>query len=250
MTASSGVLGLTSGDEECPENVHEGDLNVFEDTDLSELSSLTGVTGKLAVLGRANVGPDLSFLGCLREAERLEISSNRIVNLEGLGRLETVSSLVVKNNAVLRSLDGLTSLRHAGGIGLSGNPQLATLGLDQLESATNLGIGLCGGYTPAGGNGLTDITGLSSMTEIGVLSIRGNDDLVSVDGLRTLVGNGTTIDSLLIDHNRNLLTAEAEAMAEMLGIGEEDRVICGNKGDEHPWDELEPEGYCWCGIGE
>ena len=250
MSASSGLSESTSSDELCPENVHEGDLNIFEDTDLSELNSLTAITGKLAVLGRANVGPDLSFLGCLREADRLEISSDRIVNLEGLGRLESVGSLVVKNNAMLRSLEGLTSLRNLRSLGLTSNPQLTTLGLDHVKSVEGIGIGMCAGYVPGGGNGLTDITGLSSMTEIGFLSIRGNEALVSLDGLHELVDNGTTIDLLHVAHNRNLPTAEAEAMADLLGIGEEDRVICGNKGDDQPWDELEPDGECWCGGAE
>jgi hypothetical protein len=116
--------------------VHIGDLTIDDATELATVRSLSRVTGNLRVFSLPDGASDLSFLSCLREVEGLlEISQEDITSLEGLDRLERFGRLNVHNSTNLRSLDGLTSLRHAGNIWVVANDRLTSLGLDQVETA-------------------------------------------------------------------------------------------------------------------
>jgi hypothetical protein len=256
MSAAS--AGATTGSEvtsACPAErddllvdpaVHVGDLTIDEETDASTVSSLSRVTGILEVLALPDGESDLSFLGCLREVgDLLVISQDDITNLEGLDRLERFARLNVHGSANLRSLDGLTSLRHAGQIWLVSNERLTALGLDQVETADSIDIGFCVQHEPVGLNpALRNVTGLSSITELGALRIEGNDNLMSLDGLRVLAENGANVGSVRIRHNLALPTEAAAAVADLLGA---DAVICGNHGATQEWDEDNTSDPCYCG---
>jgi hypothetical protein len=184
---------------------------------------------------------DLSFLHCLREVDELSISSSELETLHGLDRLETVRRLSVTSNSKLRSLDGLTALRHVdqvspieegvAGILVATNPALTTLGLEQLETVASLTIGLSCGDAPvlAGNANLMALTGLSGLTSVGALHLEGNANLTSLDELRVLAERGTTVGFISATHNPLLAREHVQEIADLLDA--DSRIEC-NQGAE------------------
>jgi hypothetical protein len=71
--------------------------------------------------------------------ERLQLRENsQLVDLEALSALEEITSnLQVIQNPVLTDLSGLRALRNVPSVWVSQNPELASLGLDALETPSS-----------------------------------------------------------------------------------------------------------------
>jgi hypothetical protein len=236
-TASSDTGATSTGTGlECPdENVFEGDLTLLTGDDPMGLYGLTEVKGRLTISSDDIV--DLSFLSCLRAVDQLLVIENdKLESFEGLEQVTRAGTISARDNPVLESLRGLDALREVVTLGVWRNPSMTTLGLDGLERVLLLRIGDCSGFTPKGGPGLTDIVGLSGLRgEIYDVFIVGNEDLVSLDGLRQWADNGVTISGFFwVMHNRELPTTHAAEITELFGGG----FVCANEGDEGPWDVL------------
>ena len=160
----------------------------------------------------------------------LGILTSELTNLQGLINLESVGSLVIKNNESLISLNGLESLNIIG--------SEASLFFDDLFIENN--------------SNLQNIDGLNNLTQIGTdgqysrLLIRGNPLLQHIDGLESLSKIGTStspqdISSLRIVFNNQLQNVNGLAsLSEVYGdldflsipsdiIGPEPDPIYGNE---------------------
>jgi hypothetical protein len=145
----------------------------------AELYSRCGsVTGDLSIVGSELT--ELSALsGLQRVSGKLEIAGNSALDdLSGLERLEQVGTLSIRDNADLDDLSGLQNLRRVGSVVVSGNPELASLrGLQGLTRVDTLVLEH---------NGLYQTAGLSNLAEVGRLVIADNLKLNSAQGLRSL----------------------------------------------------------------
>lgn len=139
-----------------------GDLRISaaDLTDLSTLSQLRSISGKLDIAGN----PQLD-------------------DLSGLERLEHVGSLAIRDNADLDDVSALGGLKSASSVVISGNGELGSLaGLEGLTRLSALVIEH---------NGLYQTAGLSNLTEVGTLVIEDNAKLNSLQGLRSLAHAGS-----------------------------------------------------------
>ncbi|MEP5340635.1 MAG: hypothetical protein ABJL44_12895 [Algibacter sp.] len=178
-----------------------GDLNIYSNDslkDLSGLENLTSVTGYLRISENASL-LDVTHLRNLMLVESLIIVSNP--SLTGLLGLENLSSvgetMYVENNDLLTSLEGLGNLILVGrDLRIWDNASLKDLtGLGKLASV--------GGYIEITLNSsLIDIIGLKNLTSVdGYLRVFKNDLLTDLEGLDNLTSLG---GSLILGANDSL----------------------------------------------
>lgn len=173
------------------------------------------------------------------EFNQITITGDDITNLDGLGQIEIISRLLIKNTSSLVNLDGLSNITNfsasdAGGgilplsvleikenealesisslqsinsvilfkVNISDNPLLSSLnGLQNINAGT---------YTIDDNSSLTSLEGLDGL-ENALLRIRNNDNLESLEGLSSLiscdevhVGTGVWANGLYIQGNSKL----------------------------------------------
>jgi hypothetical protein len=66
------------------------------------------------------------------------------------------------------------------------------------------------------------------------LTVVGNENLTTLEALRSLQMSGANADHVKIWRNPQLPTAEAEELVDSLNASGD---ICGNQGDEGPWED-------------
>lgn len=267
--SESGVGDTTGG--ECSE-VHSGTFIASVDpVDTSVLDDVGTIDGGF-VVSSTNVG-DLAFAGCLHAVtEHISISNNdELTTLAGLERLEAASRLTITGNNALPTLApigpietlehlwithnptltdlGLDALQSAEEVYLHRNAVLSDLGLDALQSVDKLyfGLGDCGD-PPTGPNGRplepdstlpTEINGLPSLVDIGLLHVSGQYSLVSLGRLHEIAAEGGLQGApLAFYNNAQLPLSEIAALASATGS---EPSHCGNLDDE----PCEPN----CGLG-
>jgi|GEM_PF-2251335 len=236
---STGAAGEDTADS-CPELVSDGDVYVTPESDLSSLQAITVVRGDLNI-ARLEAVDELSMLRCVRrvEGDLILWSNSSLTSLHGLSRLEAVGGGILVESNSLESLSGLDSLREVSSLAIRSNPRLAHLHLDGLERVGVLEVGYCHGGGPEsdgalegwGNRSLRELGEMSALESVETLRIEWNESLESLEGLLSVVDNGGTIGEIMIRHNQNLPTAEAQTLAGSVGaMG----GICGNLGDEDP----------------
>lgn len=118
-----------------------GELSIAHNPELAGLSGLSRLHTASRVSLRDN--PELVTLRGLDglvTVERLVLDHNGLYNTGGLGALEQVGELVIRNNARLNSLQQLRSLSHAGWVEIRKNPLLCAHGM--LPALTHVERGL------------------------------------------------------------------------------------------------------------
>lgn len=183
-----------------------GNLTISESsvgniTDLSPLSELETVTGRLLVFDNSDL---LSLTGLDNisvVSQSLRISKNNsLVNLTGLGGLTSVSSfLEIDNNSGLLNLSGIS-----GEIVINGR---------LIIESNNL---------------LQNLDGLSGITQIGdaTLEINANPLLSDIGGLNSI--DPASVLNLLVTDNTTLATCEEPLVCEFLAIDGSMATISGN----------------------
>ncbi|MBK8192872.1 MAG: T9SS type A sorting domain-containing protein [Lewinellaceae bacterium] len=158
-----------------------------------------------------------NYPGCTDMLVLLTVTGNSITNLDGLNGIQTTANslilrdnpqlaslsglsnltsiaveLKIENNDLLTSLSGLDNLTWLGGhLSIEGNAQLATL--DGIGPIPSLGSYLNISFNPV----LTDVTALSSLTEVGpnyingFLAINNNNSLPAINGLDLISETGS-----------------------------------------------------------
>jgi len=137
------------------------------------------------------------------------VSLGGLQNITGLGRNVQGNSLYIRNNAALESLSGLSSMRGElpGALTIVGSEKLVSLeGLGGIHGLQNNIAGeslrICNNLALSSLDALSGIQGQVH----GALILAGNDQLLSLEGLRNIAGFGSTIagDSLFIEGNQAL----------------------------------------------
>jgi hypothetical protein len=134
-----GTGGSASGDggtgDSCEKQIYEGDFFYEGGGSLTELQGVTHVTGNVEILGLQ--GPDLTVLRCLEDVNgAFTISENpNLTSMHGLENLRIVaSSLFIRDNAKLQSLEGFDRLKSIEALNLENNPVISTMrGMNRLE---------------------------------------------------------------------------------------------------------------------
>lgn len=197
-----------------------GSLLIFGSAveDLSGLENLTRVSGSLEIRFNTRLTSLRGLEGLVSVGGSLMDSGIRVSPLENPSNksLHVIEGLVVTDNPVLESLQGLDNVQFVGG-GLSLIFNEALTSLDHLGNLTRVRgsvdvishpmlAGLTGlqrlqridGYLEIGGNPLVrDLHGLEALSAVGAdLVVWFNDGLTSLDGLQGLevVGGPLTID--------------------------------------------------------
>lgn len=201
-----------------------GNLEILDNPDLSsllELISLEAIGGTLLISGNESL-INLSGLDSLKTiGNNLFLYFNRLSNLSGLGSISCIQGflsiigndslnnlqglnnlkyinkeLTVISNTELINMTGLDSLEYiGGGLLIAHNPMLKSL--IGLNSLTYIGNSLSIWFNPE----LKNLIGLGSLSHSGVVSIKNNSSLKSLDGLEMLK---EIRSSLLIQSNDSL----------------------------------------------
>ena len=227
-----------------------GSLLVFSSAveDLSGLENLIGIGRSLEIRFNTRLTSLRGLEGLTSVGDSLSDTGIRISPLENPSNksLHVIEGLIVTDNPVLASLQGLDSLQFVGG-GLSLIFNEALTGLDHLGNLTRVRgsvdfianpvlAGLTGlrrlerieGYLEVGANPLmSDLRGLEALSTVDEdLIVWFNDGLTSLDGLQGLevVGGPLTID-------RNPLLPQEQVRAfvdSLIARGYEGEAILGS----------------------
>ena len=213
-----------------------------------ELASLQGLTNftKVSSLG-GNLTIDnndkltgVDLLGVTFLAGLVIKENAAIVNLDGLSNLSGIffGGLTIENNAALENLDGLSNTGTAGDLKIIGNPSLTNIdglikmqGISNIDARHNLEI--------SNNNSLTNLDGLSNLVSVrdGDLVIRDNDALTNIDGLSKLALVGqvlriinndalTNIDGLSsLEAIAGLVIQDNNLLANLDGLSKLDVII-------------------------
>lgn len=174
--------------------------------DLPSLTSIAGISNNITSIGSIHIDStgitDLSGLSNIEHVNNgsfteLRISNCPVTNLAGFSSLNTILGyLIIENNPSLSSV-GITTLTDAYGFLFSNLPNLSTIaGLSNSLTNTNIGTFWMSN------TGLTNLTGLDSLTGSSNFYITGNNNLNSLQGLNQLTGN---IDGGIVISGNNIL---------------------------------------------
>lgn len=234
-SAAESLTSTSTGVSEPCSRIHEGDLFIAADTDLSTVTDIGRVTGNLYIFMESRDQRDLSFLNCLDAIDGvLQIDSNYFLeSTKGLENLKKVQVISAYQNQNLRVVTGFDQVRDLVGLKLYSNPALTEIHLESVETVDWMIIGGCLG---AGGDGghdsLVSLSGFSGLMTVESLHIDGNKALMSADLLDALAANGapSPLGGAYIRFNPLLSEATVQAQLDALGVPVRD--VCGNeKGD-------------------
>jgi hypothetical protein len=173
-------------------------LTVVSAPRLTSTGYLNLVSGPLAELA----------LDDLREiVSHLDLRGSRLEDLRGLPSVQRIGHLTVSDNQALTSFAGLTALRTMSSLSIRREAALASL--DGLQGVA----GLPGRLVVSGVPGLTSLAGLERITTIGDLYIEGNG-LTSLDGL-----GGVTVVSGGLSIRDNAALASIAGLARLRVVG-------------------------------
>ncbi len=187
-------------------------LELKELTDIHGLENLESV-GYLSVFSNDKLNNVDGFESLRTVGGNLSITRNHsLVDVSGFRNLQVVHwALIIQDNDQLDNLVGFEGLTEVDGLSISDNDILPNL--NDLENLTDLGNGL----KIIGNDMLSDISGLrnvssfdgdlliwstileklddlSRFTETRILSIRGNDNLLNIDGLANITSVTDELD--------------------------------------------------------
>ena len=196
-------------------------------TNLSALSTLTKVVGRLSIVDNPNL-TSLNGLSGLRSVDDfLAIALNPLLTaVSGLSALEQVGGLAISTNNTLRNLDGFGSLGGItkAGLSINDNPALDNIsGLDMLQTI-NGGVSIINNgdlraiktfnnlktlseiWIWANGN-ILEIDGFNSLLSVNELSIQWSSALSTIQGFSAL----TNVHNIQINENPKLSAIEGFA---------------------------------------
>ena len=235
----------TTGTDVCS-GVYDGDLLVAESTDIDTLVGIGSVTGNLQIYMKGKEVEDLSFLACLQSVGGdIVISRNdNLVSTAGPTMLSSYGSLMISRNPQLREVSGFGGSPKIADLWLYDNPLLENVQLAGAEEIGLMRIGQCNGDKPwAHHLALEALEGFSNLKGVDTVFVEGNESLVSLGFLESIVENGGTPPRAAVVR-RNPKLSQAEVVSQLSALGVEIVDVCGNAG----W--IGEEDECICIIGE
>ena len=230
----------------------EGNLEINDETDLEALRDVGGVDGWLSIASTTRL-TDLEFLSCLEVvSQNVSVFRNDgLESLVGLERLRSIgqgiedpaAQLTIGENASLRDVSALASLRELRAIGVDGNASLTGLDLPAIERLDLLAIGECMNY----GDDLDEmplerIGNLPRLVHLRHLTVQGQAELTSLAPIPELARDGGLgLESAFLRANTALPQSEIDELVDAAGI---EPLVCAYAPDQ-------PEGCNEpCVIGE
>lgn len=226
--SSTGVL------EPCSQ-VHEGDLDVTVDTDLASLADLGRVTGTLTITMGPRDQRDLEFLKCLHTVDiSLIIDQNALLeSTEGLASLQSAKNVSFTDNPNLRVVTDLDKIEELSYLAIHGNLALEDIQLDSLKHVRLMYVGQCiGPKASAKHLALGGLSGFDGLTSVTRLSVDGNEVLTSADLLDAIASNGALAPIGVATIRLNPLLSETAVHAQLDILGVTERDVCGNAGGD------------------
>lgn len=192
---SFGALGYTT---------FQGHLRIHNTsiTDLSSLSELTTVIGKLTVFNNPNLTSLNGLENITKVTDVLSINNNNaLTSLDGLSNLDSVEvELKITNNDNLSSILGISNLSYIGQE-LTIKSNLNLINLDGLNNLNNMSDGR---ISIEDNLNLNQIHGLENQTNLYSLKLSNNEVLVNLNGLHNIYN----LQSLRIINNDALTSLE------------------------------------------
>ena len=224
----------------------QGHLEIDDNVSLINLvglDSLNTIGGNLSMYGNDNL-LNLSGLDKLNHITGgLYIGGNdKLIDIENVINISSVSDVIIYNNFVLTSLEGLNNLTSVNGhLEISGNYNLPSL--NGLENIISVG----GNLTIRSNSALINLAGLEGITFIaGELHISDNNTLANLSGLENIDAN--TISNLSIRYNDYLSTCDVQSICGYLAAPNGTIDITGNYTGCNS--EAEVAAACEVGIDE
>ncbi|WP_282179859.1 hypothetical protein [Maribacter stanieri] len=205
LEKSGSWTNVTSFKTKCDIGFYEGDIFLYNQDDVENFASMcySGINGNLEITG-------------FYDSE----SEPKISDLSSLANLQEVSGFLrIVANDDLKNLNGLEGLKKVGHLNLEENEQLESIeALSGLEviygEITNYTVhdfeGLFISYCPS----LTTLEGLQNISSVVKITIRLNDALVDLNGLRGLI---SVSDNLELLRNDGLTTLYGFNQLESVG---------------------------------
>jgi|GEM_PF-5261063 len=179
-------------------------------TNLSGLSTLLTVGNSLTVQSNAQL-TSLTGLQALTRSVSIKIVANMgLSNLQGLSGVKTLSSLEVVGNNGLTTLDGLAPVDIVSSVNLTGNGHLV-----EVDALSGIQGKMSGYLTIQNEASITDLSGLSNVTEVGgALRVFNADALTDLTGLNGIWRAG---GELLVAQNQ--LLPDLDSLSGLLQVG-------------------------------
>ncbi|HWR33599.1 MAG TPA: hypothetical protein VN451_08740, partial [Chitinophagaceae bacterium] len=196
--------------------------------DLPVLTSIDGLSNNIDSIGAVNIDSTaltnlngLSGIVQITNGEfyGLRIAHTPITNLSSLTNLSIINGYIILDDDTAITSIGLTNLTQCSGFLFANVPNLTSIAnLSYNLSNTNIST-----FWMIN-TGLTNMTGLDSLTSSSNFYIWGNSNLVSLNGLENLTGN---INGGISIWNNNLLT-NISALSNITSINDGTLEIHGN----------------------
>ena len=181
-------------------------------TNLSALSSLTKVVGRLSIVDNPKLASFNGLSGLRSVDDFLAIALNPLLTDVGaLSALEQVGGLAISTNNSLSNLDGFVSLAgiNKAGLSINDNPLLNNIsGLDKLQTIN-------GGVSIINNRDLQSIKTFNKVKTLNEISIWANGNILDIDGFNSLL----VVNELSIQWSSALSTIQGfSALTEIHNI--------------------------------
>lgn len=184
-------------------------------TNLAELSICNGLqsVGGVYITNNSMLSTITSFSSLTQCNGLFSLSDNPLLMNPGVfNALETMP-----NGMQIMNCDGMTDLNGMGNIEMLGS--LVIYGCDQLQSLSGLAIGSCTGTFSLSNNlQLHDITSLNTLNSFHSIAITGNPALNDLNGLNGLNPYQTGA-SISIQNNVSLMDCRTDALCGIVQVG-------------------------------
>lgn len=228
ITALEGLAGLTSIHEHLsisnnPQLVNlrglrnlrsiEGRMEIAYNASLTDIDGLQGLEqlGEATIAGNGSLTSLFGWPGSILSMDSIWIENNAsLVDLGALNAVQQLDSLGIIMNTALPHLDGLEGLQSINRHGLYIRENDSLVSIDALFSVHTIRDIV----SIARNEVLTNIEGLSGLTDADEINIRGNPLLADLDGLRNLL----TAKSFEISLNDALENLDGLAGVQELNI--------------------------------
>ncbi|MDQ6471407.1 hypothetical protein RB619_12190 [Flavobacterium sp. LHD-80] len=194
------------------EKIFEGDVTLTTQSEVNKFGSnnYTEITGALIVSANTN-DVSLSNLEALKSLKTvgkyIKIESNdKLINLNGLNSVSTVSGILIRLNNSLINIDALSNISTINQeVEIFNNSKLTNV--DGLRNAVGAKLS---NVKIHGNQNLTSIRGLSKILQTENLYIANNPLLINLNGLENLnsigeVGYTSSLPTLIVQNNASLV---------------------------------------------
>lgn len=190
LEKSGSWTNVTSFKTKCDIGFYEGDIFLNNQNDVDNFASMcySGINGNLVITGFYNSAsePEITDLSSLHNLQEVSgflriVANDKLENLNGLEGLKKVGHLNLEGNVQLESIESLSGLEEIYG-------EITTYTAHDFE-------GLFIGYCPS----LKTLEGLQNISNVVKITVRLNDNLEDLNGLRGIISVSDNLELLRND---------------------------------------------------